>query len=81
MEEVFIEHLDQIYWQGYGEVLKEDNPFSYHQQLTAFTDTYKTQRNEISNSLFDDSGNGTIRSPRHSKHSKRGRNTGSLFAD
>lgn len=80
MEEVFIGHLDQLYWQGYGEQFKEDNPNAFWQQLTEFTNTYKALKNEVSNPLFNGPGDGAIRSAKHSRHSKRGGNTGGLFA-
>lgn len=79
MEEVFIEQLDQIYWQGYAEQFQADNPKAYWQQLNEFTNSYKIPRNEISNSLFNGTGYSSIRPSKHIRHSKRGGNTGDLF--
>lgn len=36
MEAVFIDHLDQIYWNGYGEEFKADNPDAFYRQLAEF---------------------------------------------
>ncbi|MGY4539434.1 hypothetical protein ACVW0P_003868 [Mucilaginibacter sp. UYNi724] len=36
MEAAFIDHLDQIYWQGYGEDFKADNPQAFYRQLAEF---------------------------------------------
>lgn len=80
MEEVFIEQLDQIYWQGYAEQFREDNPDAYWQQLSEFKNSYKIPKNEISNPLFNGTGYSTIRPSKHIRHSKRGGNTGDLFA-
>ncbi|MGE6220387.1 hypothetical protein ACQKCH_11220 [Nubsella zeaxanthinifaciens] len=44
MEQVFIEHLDQIYWQGYGRQFREDNPDAFYRQLAEFTELYSFQR-------------------------------------
>lgn len=79
MEEVFIEQLDQIYWQGYAEQFREDNPDAYWQQLSEFTNSYKIPKNEISNPLFNGTGYSTIRPSKHSRHSKRGGSNGDLF--
>ncbi|MET4084040.1 hypothetical protein ABIB40_004014 [Pedobacter sp. UYP30] len=76
MEEVFIEHLDQIYWQGYGMGLREDNPEDFYKQLGEFTDTYKIPKYETSKPL----SNGAIRPSRHSINSREGGNTNDLFA-
>lgn len=80
MEEVFMDHLDQIYWQGYGQAFREDNPDAFYHQLAEFTDIFKTPKHEISNPLPDGSGNGTIRPSKHRRHGKRDGNTGDLFA-
>ena len=80
MEEVFIEQLDQIYWQGYGEEFKEDNPNAYYKQLNEFMDSYKIPKHEVSNPLFNGTGCGAIRPSKHSRHSKRDGNTGDRFA-
>lgn len=81
MEEVFIEQLDQIYWQGYGEQFREDNPDAYGKQLAEFMNSYKIQKHEISDPLFNGAGSGAIRIPKHSRHRSRGGNTGDLFAE
>lgn len=80
MEEVFIEHLDQIYWQGYGQDFREDNPDAFYQQLAEFTNTHKIPKHEISDPLSDGKGSGAIRPSKHKRYSKRGGNTGDLFA-
>ncbi len=36
MEQAFLEYLDQLYWEGYGETFREENPTEYQRQLTAF---------------------------------------------
>lgn len=40
MEEVFIDHLDQIYWQGYGQKFRADNPDAFYKQLAEFNINY-----------------------------------------
>ncbi|MGN8068409.1 hypothetical protein [Mucilaginibacter sp. 22184] len=80
MEEVFIDHLAQLYWQGYGEAFREDNPDAFYQQLAEFNNTYKTPKYAVSNPLFNGTGSSAIRPCKHSRHGKRGGNTGDLFA-
>lgn len=36
MEQAFLEYLDQLYWEGYGETFREENPKEYKKQLIAF---------------------------------------------
>lgn len=78
MEEVFIEQLDQIHWQGYGEQFRENNPAQYQKQLNEFIDNYKTPKHGISNSLFNGSCCSTNRTYPNIRYSKRGRNTGRI---
>lgn len=40
MEEVFIEYLDQIYWEGYGEEFRSENQIIYGIQLAEFTENH-----------------------------------------
>ncbi|MES2458241.1 MAG: hypothetical protein V4594_21970 [Bacteroidota bacterium] len=40
MEAAFIDHLDQIYWQGYGEEFKADNPNAFYRQFAEFKNQY-----------------------------------------
>lgn len=40
MEQIFIEYLDQIYWEGYGETFREDNPHTFYRQLAEFSTNY-----------------------------------------
>lgn len=42
MQEVFMEWLDQIYWEGYVETFREEEPGTFHRQLTEFSTIYKT---------------------------------------
>lgn len=42
MQEVFMEWLDQIYWEGYAAVLQDNDPVSYSEQLTAFKNLYQS---------------------------------------
>ena len=44
MEQAFIDYLDQIYWQGYGNQFKEDNPDAYNRQLAEFAELHSLQR-------------------------------------
>ena len=80
MEEVFIEQLDQIYWTGYGEEFKENNPNAYYKQLTEFKNSHITPKHEISNPLFNGAVGSPIRSSKPIRHGKRGGNNGDLFA-
>lgn len=80
MEEVFIEQLDQLYWKGYGEEFKENNPNAYNKQLTEFINNHKTPNHEIPKPLFNGTIGCTIRSSKHIRHSKRSGNNGDLFA-
>ncbi|WP_262510300.1 hypothetical protein [Nubsella zeaxanthinifaciens] len=41
MEEAFIEHLDQLYWQGYGETLKEGDQQTYYTQFIEFSTNHE----------------------------------------
>lgn len=41
MEAVFIDHLDQIYWNGYGEEFKADNPVAFYRQLAEFKNQHR----------------------------------------
>lgn len=36
MEQAFLKHLDQLYWDGYGEAFREDSPDAFQQQLMAY---------------------------------------------
>jgi len=36
METAFLEYLDGLYWEGYGEEFREENPREFQVQLTAF---------------------------------------------
>lgn len=40
MEAAFIDHLDQIYWQGYGEDFKADKPQAFYRQLADFKNQF-----------------------------------------
>ncbi|MBC6112992.1 hypothetical protein ACFOG5_19310 [Pedobacter fastidiosus] len=40
MEAAFIDQLDQIYWQGYGEEFKADNPDAFYRQFAEFKNQY-----------------------------------------
>jgi hypothetical protein len=40
MYEVFIEHLDAIYWSGYAEQLAESNPEAFTFELDQFLTLY-----------------------------------------
>lgn len=40
MLDAFIEYLDQIYYQGYGEQFQEDNPDCFYQQFAQFINLY-----------------------------------------
>jgi len=44
MEQEFIEHLDQIYWSGYGLQFREDNPDTFYRQLAEFAEMYGFKR-------------------------------------
>lgn len=44
MEQAFIEHLDQIYFEGYGEQFKEENPDTFYRQLAEFSEMYSTSK-------------------------------------
>lgn len=44
MEQVFIEHLDQLYWQGYGQQFKEDNPDAFNRQLAEFAELHSIRK-------------------------------------
>ena len=46
MEVVFIEFLDQMYWEGYGEQFKIDNPTHFYKQLRAFKKQHQIPRYE-----------------------------------
>lgn len=46
METVFIEFLDQMYWEGYGEQFKEDNPTHFNKQLRQFKKQYQIPKYE-----------------------------------
>jgi hypothetical protein len=43
MEQAFIEHLDQIYFDGYGDQFK-DNPDRFYRQLAEFSEMYGTKK-------------------------------------
>jgi len=40
MEAAFIDHLDQIYWRGYGEEFKAENPDAFYSQSAEFKNQY-----------------------------------------
>lgn len=62
METVFIEFLDQMYWEGYGEQFKEDNPTHFNRQLREFKKQHQITRHEKASLIY--------RSPRRGrKHS------------
>ncbi|WP_256004953.1 hypothetical protein [Pedobacter deserti] len=44
MEQVFIEHLDQLYWPGYGLQFRDDNPDAFYRQLAEFLELYSLKR-------------------------------------
>jgi len=44
MEQAFIEYLDQIYYEGYGEQFREDNPDTFYRQLAEDTEIYSTSK-------------------------------------
>ncbi len=46
METVFIEFLDQMYWEGYGEQFKEDNPAHFNKQLRQFKKQHQIPKYE-----------------------------------
>ena len=74
MQEVFMEWLDQIYWKGYAETFREEEPGTFQRQLTEFSTIYKTSENEISNALSHGKGCGTVRTSKYIRYRKRGRN-------
>lgn len=36
MEEVFMEWLDQVYWQGYAEAFRDNHPANFLEQFLSF---------------------------------------------
>jgi len=40
MIEIFIELLDQIFWEGYGEQLAKENPQAFNIEYNDFLNTY-----------------------------------------
>lgn len=48
MEEVFAEYLDQLFYQGYAEKFKDDNPNAYESQLSEFMNLYSIPKHEKS---------------------------------
>lgn len=48
MEEVFAEYLDQLFYKGYAEKFKDDNPDAYESQLTEFKNLYSIPKHETS---------------------------------
>ena len=40
MYELFIELLDQLFWQGYAEQLAKDNPVAFQVELAEFMNLY-----------------------------------------
>lgn len=74
MQEVFMEWLDQIYWEGYAETFREEEPGTFQRQLTDFITIYKIPKSEISNALPDGKGCSTIRPSEHIRYRKRGGN-------
>ncbi|MGN7204428.1 hypothetical protein ACTHQF_09155 [Pedobacter sp. SAFR-022] len=44
MEQAFLEHLDQLYFEGYGEQFREDNPESFYRQLAEFSEIHGTKK-------------------------------------
>ncbi len=41
MYELFIELLNQVFWEGYAEQLAQDNPAAFQLEYTEFLDAYK----------------------------------------
>jgi hypothetical protein len=58
MEEVFIEFLDQMYWEGYGDAFKEDNPVHFNKQLRAFKKQHQIQKHEKVSLIYHNSPRG-----------------------
>ncbi|MEH6308716.1 MULTISPECIES: hypothetical protein [Olivibacter] len=56
METAFLEYLDGLYWEGYGEVFREENPREFQVQLTAFICEHATM---TENRKIKIRGNGT----------------------
>lgn len=46
METAFIEFLDQLYKEGYGETFREDNPDAFYKQLAEFENLYHIPKHE-----------------------------------
>ncbi|GGC42716.1 hypothetical protein GCM10011386_38690 [Parapedobacter defluvii] len=78
MEEAFIEHLDQLYWEGYGQKFRDMNPKAYLEQLIKFMKTYKALDNEVCNPLSDGTGAGAVRTRKRKRNPNRS-GTGDLF--
>ncbi|QNL49728.1 hypothetical protein H8S90_23960 [Olivibacter sp. SDN3] len=56
METAFLEYLDGLYWEGYGEVFREENPTDFQIQLTAFICEHAGSANDHRTKIR---GNGT----------------------
>lgn len=52
MEEVFIEFLDQMYWEGYGEQFKDDNPIDFNKQLRQFKKQHQIHNHEKASLIY-----------------------------
>ena len=42
MYELFIELLDQLFWEGYAEQLAQENPAAFNMELAEFIDNYNS---------------------------------------
>lgn len=78
MEEAFIEHLDQLYWEGYGQEFRESNPDTFQRQLSEFLNIHKAQKHEVPNPLFNGADGGTVRTRKRKRNTGRS-GTGDLF--
>lgn len=72
MLEAFIEFLDEIYFGGYGQEFREENPKEFYRQLAQFTKLHHS-KNEIRNSVHYGSCGSPRRPYQYRKNRQRNR--------
>lgn len=68
MYEAFTEWLDQIYWEGYAEMLAIENPQDYKAQYNEFSNNHNSKSNEKRGRLFNGNRVRRFRASKHLRH-------------